>query len=186
MRESEAYIQFCENNFRRPVDVFKMWESSIPELPPIGVMIWRGHPEPGCLTAVTYGLSRMRKKEWIKAAPEMMIRLDTDNIQWALGMAYLVEAFREEKSFGWQTVLTMEEPIADESEMRGFFTFAPPLIEGEVAEYQRGNDIPIILSGFYPIYLGERDILPLMGLKAFWHHELYDPFSVTRPDLSKL
>jgi len=185
MTPQQQYLEFCERNFGRPVDDIRVWKSSNPQLPDVAALIWRDHPEIGTLTAVSYGLSLMEKDEWVKGKPELMIRLDTDSLNWPLAMAYFIDAFREEKSFRYLTILTMDEKISDESGMQGFFTFGPPVIEGESSTFVRENELPINLIGFYPIYLGERELLPQVGLDAFWNHPDYDMFSVTRLDMSQ-
>jgi hypothetical protein len=49
--------------------------------------------------------------------------------------------------------------------MRGFFTFAPPVAKPEEMTFPSGHGLPIHLTGFYPIYIEERELLPRIGLR---------------------
>ena len=138
------------------------------------------------MTVVTYGLSLMHQKEWIKGRPELMLRLATTDEAWGFAAAAFINMFREEKTFQYQTILTTDQPIVPGTQLRGFFTFAPPLAKPEVMTFSSTDGLPIHLTGFYPIYFEERDLLPRIGLEAFWHHESYDPCSTSRPNLAKI
>jgi len=173
--EGVEFLKFCERNFHARVGQIRVLPSSKKGLPDISTFIWHGCPEPGMMTAVSYGLSLAQKKEWIKGRPELMLRLETRDEAWALALAAFIDMFREEKTFQYQTILTTDEPLVPGSDMRGFFTFAPPLADPEVMTFPSTHGLPINLTGFYPIYIEERELLPKMGLEAFWHHESYDP-----------
>ncbi len=180
MNQKKQYLEFCEKNFGKKVDDIRVWRSSDPDLPDVSVLIWQDCPEPGIMTAVSYGLSLMKHTEWTKGRPELMIRLETEDITWALSMAYFIDSFRKEKIFKYLTILTMDEKISDESEMRGFLVFGPPLIDGEDMDFPT-DDIPIKFAGFYPIYLEEAKAIQKYGLEAFWRRDDYDIYSVNRP-----
>jgi hypothetical protein len=184
--EGVEFLKFCERNFGARVGPIHVLPSSRTGLPDISTFIWHGCPEPGIMTVVSYGLSLMQKKEWIKGRPELMLRLETNDERWGLAVAAFIDMFREEKTFQYQTILTTDQPLVPGSEMRGFFTFAPPLAEPEEMTFSSAHGLPIHLTGFYPIYIEERELLPKTGLEAFWHHERYDPCSTTRPNLAKI
>ena len=184
--EGIRFLEFCEANFGGKPSTIHVLPSSKPGLPDISTFIWHDNPEPGIMTVVSYGLSLMRKKEWIKGRPELMLRVESKDEKWGFAVAAFIDMFREEKSFVYQTILTIDEPLTTESEMKGFFTFAPALSEPEKMTFSDTDGLPIHLSGFYPIYIEERDLLPRIGLEAFWKHERYDPMSVSRPNLAKL
>jgi len=42
--------------------------------------------------------------------------------------------------------------------------------------------LPINLTGFCPIYLEERELIPKVGLEAFRHHDQFDFLTPTRPN----
>jgi hypothetical protein len=184
--EGVEFLEFCERNFSAKVGSIHVLPSSKGGLPDISTFTWHNCPEPGLMTVVSYGLSLMRKKEWIKGRPELMLRLETKDEAWGFAVAAFIELFREEKTFQYQTILTTDEPVVSGTQMRGFFTFAPPLAGSEEMTFSSTESLPIHLTGFYPIYLEERDLLPRIGLEAFWHHDSYDPISITRPNLAKI
>jgi hypothetical protein len=184
--EGVEFLKFCEQNFGAPVGPIHVLPSCRKELPDISIFIWHGCPEPGIMTVVSYGLSLMQKKQWIKGRPELMLRLETKDETWGFAVAAFIHMFREEKTFQYQTILTTDDPVVPGTEMRGFFTFAPPLAQPEQMTFSSAHRLPILLTGFYPIYLGERELLPKIGLEAFWHHESYDPMSTSRPNLAKV
>jgi hypothetical protein len=45
---------------------------------------------------------------------------------------------------------------------------------------------PSTINQEYPVYLEERELLPRIGLEAFWHHEQFDFLNPTRPNLAKI
>jgi len=184
--EAVEFLKFCERNFGAQGTLIRVLPSSQAGLPDISTFIWHGCPEPGMMTVVSYGLSLMQKKEWVKGRPELMLRLETKDEAWAIAVASFIHLFRQEKSFRYQTILTTDEPVVPGTEMRGFFTFAPPLSDSEKMTFSSSEGLPINLTGFYPIYIEERELLPRIGLEAFWHHESYDPCSTTRPNLAKI
>jgi hypothetical protein len=184
--EGVEFLKFCERNFGVDVDSIHVLPSSNKGLPDISTFIWHDTPEPGIMTVVSYGLSLMRKKEWIKGRPELMLRLETKDEAWGFAVAAFIHSFREEKTFRYQTILTTDEPLIPGTQMKGFFTFTPFLTKPEVMTFPSAEGLPIHLTGFYPIYFEERELLPRIGIEAFWHHESYDPCSISRPNLAKI
>ena len=180
------FLKFCERNFGIQPSSIHVLPSSKKGLPDISTFIWHDNPEPGMMTVVSYGLSLMHKKEWIKGRPELMLRLETNDKAWGFAVAAFIDMFREEKTFQYRTILTTDDPIAPGTQMRGFFTFAPPLAKPEVMTFSSADGLPIHLTGFYPIYFEERELLPKIGLEAFWHHPNYDPCSTSRPNLAQI
>jgi hypothetical protein len=184
--EGIAFLEFCERNFGGQPGSIHVLPPTNSALPKITTFIWHDCPELGIMTVVSYGLSLMHKPEWTKGRPELMLRIETNDEAWGFAVAAFIDAFREEKSFVYQTILTMDQPLVPGSEMRGFFTFAPPLSEPEVMTFESAEGLPIHLSGFYPIYLEERELLPKVGLEAFWKHEQFDFLNPNRPNLAKI
>src|SRR5215475_1871082 len=163
--EGVEFLKFCERNFGASVGPIHVLPSPRKELPDISIFFWHDCFEPGIMTVVSYGLSLMRKREWIKGRPELMLRLETKDETWGFAIAAFIHMFREVKTFQYQTILTTDDPVVPGTEMRGFFTFTPALAKPEVMTFSSAHGLPIHLTGFYPIYLEERDLLPRMGLE---------------------
>jgi hypothetical protein len=184
--EGVEFLKFCERNFGAKVGSIHVLPSSNRALPDISMFIWHDCPEPGVMTVISYGLSLMRKPEWVRGRPELMLRLETKDEAWGFAVAAFIDMFREEKTFTYQTILTTDNPVVPGTEMRGFFTFGPPVAKPEEMTFASAEGLPINLTGFYPIYLEERELLPRIGLEAFWHHEQFDFLNATRPNLAKI
>ncbi len=183
MDERKLFLDFCASNFGRAADALRAWDPAVEGDDPITVLIWNDTPEVGLLTAVTYGLSKVGHDEWYMGRPELMVRVDSEDPAWPLAIAYFADAFRGELPFEYGTVLCLDEPIAEDSSMCGFLLFAPPLVEGEEMTCETGDELPIQLTGCYPVYEGEAAVIK-EDFEGFWNREDYDIFSVTRPDVS--
>jgi len=181
MDPKKVFREFCRENFGGEPDAEQIWET---DSDPVEIWMWRDSPIEGLMTAVTYGLSTAGHDEWYFALPELMLRVETEDVAWALALALLVEQGRGRLSFEDGSVFAFEEPLAADSHMSAFFLFGPPLVEGEEGTCDLGeDDVPIQLTGCYPIYEGESALVEA-NLKDFWGREDYDMFSVERPDLS--
>ena len=93
--EGVEFLKFCERNFGSRVGPIHVLPSTTKGLPDISIFFWHGCPEPGMMTVVSYGLSLIRKKEWIKGRPELMVRLETKDQAWGLAVAAFIDMFRE-------------------------------------------------------------------------------------------
>jgi hypothetical protein len=151
---------------------------------PVSVMFWRDFPEKGTLTSVTYGLSEANHPDWKYGKPEIILSLDTADESWGIGTAIFASDFQGKKSFTYGSVFTTDVPISRESEMTGFFVFAPSFLEQDEATIQL-PDCKIHLSGMYPIYKEEVDVFNEIGLENFWHHSNFNMYDVNRKRVSK-
>ena len=146
---------------------------------PVSVLFWHDLPEEGFMTAVTYGLSERDHPDWKNGKCELMLSLKTKDQDWGYAMAVFANSFGGEKSFTYGSVFTTDDPLSKESEMRGFFVFAPAILERNDAVLQM-PDYKIFLNGMYPIYKEEIAVFNEIGLKEFWHHENFKMYDVNR------
>lgn len=65
-------------------------------LPRVMVMGYRGLPQPGMCTAVTYGVSLAAHEEWQIGKPELTITVASDDESWGLAVGVLAEQLRGE------------------------------------------------------------------------------------------
>ena len=147
--------------------------------PSVSVLIWYDIPEEGYMTAVTYGLSESNHPDWKYGKPELMLSLHTKDKDWGISMAVFANSFAGEKSFTYCSVFTTDIPISKESDMCGFFVFAPSILEREQAQVHM-PDYTVNISGMYPIYMEEVAVLEEIGLEKFWHHDNFDMYNVNR------
>lgn len=138
-------------------------------------------PEPGFLTAITYGLSLATQPEWRLGKPELILSVRSHDEMWARAMGYIAEQMRLTCRFSYGDTIGFGARPSQESEMTAFVVFAPAAIDRPNAlGIEVGDDLPINLTGFYPIHQSEREFITANGLEAFWklHWDMYD---VTRP-----
>ena len=146
---------------------------------PVSVFFWHDFPEKGTMTAITYGLSEKSHPDWKNGRCELTLSLDTKDKDWGFAMATFASSFAGKKSFTYGSVFTTDLPLSEESEMCGFFVFAPSFLERNQAILQL-PDYKIFLAGMYPIYKEEVAVLDEIGLEKFWHHNNFDMYNVNR------
>ena len=136
-------------------------------------------PEPGLLTAVTYGLSLADHSEWRFGKPELSICVRSSDLIWARTMALIAEQLRSQCPFSYGNTLNFDEPISKDSALDGFAIFAPLAIERDDAKVDVGDKLPIHIVGCYPTHSSERRFIGEKGLEAFWELD-WDPYDVSR------
>lgn len=145
--------------------------------PPVSVFVYRDTPEPGMMTGITFGISLYDHEKWVHSRPEMMVSLETQDIDWLNYLGYFGISFRGEKTFSYGDVFTTDEPLASDTKMDGFFIFAQSLLEPDGAVIQL-KDYKVILGQMYPIYQAELSLYQKLGVQGFIQQEgldVYDP-----------
>ncbi|WP_052947844.1 suppressor of fused domain protein [Aneurinibacillus tyrosinisolvens] len=179
---AEIFLERLEDLFGE-ADVIRKIDSNDGNTP-IHVFFYYNLPEEGMLTSVTYGLSEGNHPEWKNGRPEIILTLETQDENWGLATAYFASQFRGEKSFSYASLFTLDTPISNESEMIGFFVFAPSIVDSENSVIKMPGK-PINLVGMYPIYKEEIALYQSIGLEKFWHLENFDLYDVKRKNLGK-
>lgn len=157
------------------------WPSTHPGLPPLTVVSYEGFPEPGMLTAFTYGVSLTQDREDEDSRPELTISVRSAEPRWGWAVGYLAEQMRGSGHFEEGNVVNFDERPAAESEMTAFLLHHPLTLRWE--DYTRidvGDTLPITLLACIPIHDVERRFLLEHGEDAFWELD-WDPFDVRRP-----
>jgi len=150
----------------------------------VSVLFWHDLPEEGFMTAVTYGLSERNHPDWKNGKCELILTLNTKDKDWGIAMAVFANSFGGKKSFTYSSVFTTDIPLSKESEMCGFFVFAPAILEPKNAVLQMPG-YKIFLKGMYPIYECEVTVLNEIGLENFWHHDNFDMYNVNRKQIGR-
>lgn len=160
------------------------FESPLPGLPAVTALAYRDVPEDGHITGVTYGLSEVAHPEWRLGRPELIISVESTDIAWPLAAAELARGLRGDCPFAYGNVINFGAPVAEGSQMDAFVVFAPAILDREAfLGIDVGGPQPLNLAGLYPIHAAEGQVIEEIGLEAFWHHEGFDPYSVTRPPI---
>ncbi|MBO1627422.1 suppressor of fused domain protein [Bacillus arachidis] len=177
---AEAFIDRLEELFGE-VDVIKKINTKNGDIP-IHVFFYRDLPEEGMMTSITYGLSEANHPNWKNGKPEIILTLETQDESWGLATAYFASQFKGEKNFSYGSLFTLDTPISKESEMVGFFVFAPSILSKEYSEIKTPEG-SIHLVGMYPIYSEEIKLYQTIGLEQFWRREGFDLYNVKRKKL---
>lgn len=175
------YLDHLDSIFQREPEFFPL-ESKIPHAPQVVCLTYRAIPEPGYVTGFTYGLSEVTHPEWRLGRPELTISVRSTDFRWALAVADMANKLRGQCPFCYGDIVNFREKVSDDSDMSAFFAFAPSILEKQDFEYiDIGGPQPINITGMYPMYDSERDVLKEIGLERFWHHPNFDLYDVCRP-----
>jgi hypothetical protein len=147
--------------------------------PPISVFVYRNVPDEGMITGVTYGLSLVPYPAWKFSRPEIIVSVQSLQLDWPLAASTFVASFRGKKTFQYGDVFTTDLPLAPDTKMDGFLVFAQSILPQEFVSVEM-NDYKIHFSQFYPIYRSELSAYNKLGLEGFWKHPGFDMYDVTR------
>ncbi|GII05358.1 suppressor of fused domain protein [Planobispora takensis] len=164
---------------RKPT--FTPFPSTKPGLRGITAIVYRDHPEPGFITGLTYGLSLSGHPAWRRSTPELCITVRSADDAWAWAIAHLAERLRGgECHFGYGDIIGFGERVSEDSGMDSFALFAPAALEqDDFLGVDVGEELPVNITGCYPIHSSERRFIQDNGVKAFWELD-WDPYDVTR------
>ena len=155
--------------------------STSPELGGVTVISYDGVPEPGMLTAFTYGLSLAQHPDWRLGKPELAISVRSLDFAWVHAVGGLAETLRGECAFAYGDTIDAREPVAPDSALDAFVVFAPAVLgSGDYLGIDVGDGLPVNIQGVYPIHRSELAYMREHGLEAFWNTD-WDPYDVRRP-----
>ncbi|HZN69303.1 MAG TPA: suppressor of fused domain protein [Tepidisphaeraceae bacterium] len=186
---AEIYLEHVESLCGREATSFHKLPPTRPGLGALSCALFEGVPEPGYLTAATLGLSLADHPEWKFGKPELMICVNSTDPAWAMAITDIAEQHRGDFTFSYGQTINFNARISPDSEMSGFFLFAPSFPTRAFQQEETKVVLPattVHLKGMYPMYDGEIDLYRRLGLERFWKLDGFDPWDVRRPDLSKL
>jgi hypothetical protein len=146
--------------------------------PVVHVLYFAHTPKRGLMTAVTCGLSNTRHPHWNETKPELVITMNSPNLGWGLGAAWVGSLFFDEKRFHYGDLFKLDDPISEESAMNAFLLFAPSFPKAK--EPFLLPDRTIHLVGIYPLHSDEVDVYREIGLEKFWKHPDFDSYDPKR------
>ncbi|MBG0820056.1 suppressor of fused domain protein [Planomonospora sp. ID91781] len=160
---------------------FTPFRSTRPGMRDVTAIVYRDLPEPGFVTGLTYGLSLSGHPAWTRSTPELCISVRSADDAWAWAVAYLAERLRGgDCHFAYGDTFGFGERVSGESDMDAFVLSAPIGLDREdFLGIDVGDDLPVSITGCYPIHSSERRFIQENGLKAFWDLD-WDPCDVTR------
>lgn len=151
--------------------------------PPLHVFSYQDTPEPGSLTAFTYGLSLVPHSSWKFGRPELVISVSSQDLAWALAMGEIAYRLRGQCPFCYGNTIRFGTAVSDESEMSAFVVFAPTIMDRNEATVEL-TQWKIHVAQLYPIYEKEVSFIESDGLQAFFSHAGVDYTDVRRPLLT--
>ncbi len=176
----ERYLEHLDKIFKVEPEFFSN-ESTIQELKGVTSIVYRDIPEKGMITALTYGLSLVNHPDWKLSRPELIISVDSEDMAWGDVVSCIANKLRGNCPFSYSNTINFRDKISNSSEMDAFFVFAPSTIERkDFLNIDVGLDYKISISGLYPIYASEMELIAKWGLEKFWHHPEFDNYSVSR------
>lgn len=160
--------------------LFHPVDSTRPGLKGVTTITYANVPEPGLLTAFTYGLSLAHHPQWRLGKPELCLCVRSADVIWARAMAFTAEQLRGDCAFAYGDTISFGDMISPESTMNAFVIFAPSILDrSDFLGIDVGDDLPINICGCYPIHESERLYIRSRGLESFWKLE-WDPYDVRR------
>jgi hypothetical protein len=146
----------------------------------VTAIVYPEMPEPGFLMAVTYGLSLAEHPQWVHAKPELCVCVESTDVNWAMAVAFIAEQLRGEAAFAYGETIDFGGPMSTESPMSSLVCFAPAVLEpADYLGIDVGDDLPINITGCYPLHDAEREYIATHGLEQFWEQD-WDPFDINR------
>ena len=180
MTPIEKYLQHLDNIFQVEPEFYK--ENSL-DKGHTGVtnIVYKNIPEKGMTTALTYGLSTVKHKDWEYGRPELCISVESTNDAWAQIAGFLANQLRGKFPFCYGQTINFRGRISDDSDMDAFLIFAPSILDREdFLDVDIGLDYKINIAGLYPIYSSEFKKIDELGLEGFWKHPNFDLYNLKR------
>ncbi|WP_367871859.1 suppressor of fused domain protein [Luteolibacter sp. Populi] len=160
----EQYIEHIEDICGGEGRFFKITDEG--ENPPITVVAYDDVPEPGCVTAFSYGLSLPSHPKWIHSRPELVISVDSHDVSWPLALGEVIRTGRNKSAFIYGSIIHFGCRVSDESTMDSFLVYACTVLD-EKDQKLILHDQPIQLAQLYPIYSSEADVIEHVGPHRF-------------------
>ena len=85
--------------------------STRPGLHGVTVISYEGVPEPGMLTALTYGVSLATHPEWRLGKPELALSVRSLDPAWGYVLGHVAETLRCECPFAYGDTINLGEPV---------------------------------------------------------------------------
>ncbi len=181
INRAEIFLNYVETVFSKKASIYK-GEASQDEFVTPSVLVFNDIPERGFMTCITYGLSLVDHPKWNKKRrPELILTVNTNNLQWAFSIVDLISQLRGKFQFSYGQRINFDNPIVLDSNMTGFLFFAPTVLNPEeYLDIDIKAPFKICLTGVYPISNSEMKIIDKNGLEKFWKNEQLDILNVNR------
>lgn len=180
MTPVEKYLDHLDNVFQQEPLFFK--NNSLQDgVNGVTSIVYKDIPDPGFITALTYGLSLIKHPDWELGRPELCITVESTDMAWGRVVGYIANTLRGDCPFSYGQTINFNAKISDDSDMDAFLIFAPSILEKEdYLDIDIGTGYNINIAGLYPIYSSEIKVYDKIGFEDFWHHPQFDMYDVKR------
>ncbi|KFF02249.1 suppressor of fused domain protein [Chryseobacterium luteum] len=175
----QDFREYIERIFLQDPEIFA-FDSAIKTCAPVASFNYENVPEKDYITSITFGVSEFNNPEWTEGRPELMLTVQSTDMNWGKALAFIGAELIEEYNFEYGEVIHFGDQISKDSKMTSFFVFAPSILESDDYENIKIEDRNINLVALYPIYKEEEETIEAVGLEEFMNHPSYDMYSVTR------
>lgn len=175
----QDFREYIERIFLQDPEIFA-FDSAIKTCAPVASFNYENVPEKDYITSITFGVSEFNNPEWTEGHPELMLTVQSTDMNWGKALAFIGAELIEEYNFEYGEVIHFGDQISKDSKMTSFFVFAPSILESDDYENIKIEDRNINLVALYPIYKEEEETIEAVGLEEFMNHPSYDMYSVTR------
>jgi hypothetical protein len=177
----EKYMAHWDRVFNKEPEYYQN-ESNTSALPGVTSIIYRDVPEKGMTTALTYGLSLVEHSDWKMGRPELIITVNSTDINWGQAIGFMANKLRGDCPFSYSNRINFGIPISKDSDLNAFLVFAPSIFinKEEYLNIDIGLDYTISIAGMYPIYAEEMDFINARGLEYFLKQPGLDLYDVQR------
>ncbi|WP_035850558.1 suppressor of fused domain protein [Kitasatospora azatica] len=131
-------------------------------------------PEPGCLTAFSYGLSLADRSDPDSAGRELVLTGRTDDPGWATVPATVVAALRGRCPFDHGQAIGSARRLVPSTDLNSLVV-AEPVIGGgsesirlDLSDPDTAQADPVEILGVYPVFDYEREYVTEHGFEALW------------------
>lgn len=180
----DKYMAHLDKIFQIKPEYFKE-KSQIKGLPGVTTIVYKDIPEKGMITGVTYGLSLVKHADWQLGRPELIITVNSNEVSWAKVAGFLANNLRGECPFSYSNTIKFGNKVSNDSNMDAFLVFAPAILnKNDATNIDIGLDYRINISGLYPIYTAEAELIETIGLEKFWKHPDFNMYDINRKPIT--
>src|SRR3954464_10945919 len=116
---AERFLDHLDRIFQQE-PAFYQEDSLIEGVPGVTAIVYTDIPEKGYITALTYGLSLVKHKDWKLGRAELCISVESPDINWGKVVAFIANKLRGEFPFSYGQSIDLGEPVSADSRMDAF------------------------------------------------------------------
>jgi hypothetical protein len=136
------------------------------DAPSVSLAYWNGIPESGFLTGSTLGLSASQRWKAGTEAPELIISIKSERLEWMFAALEVAVQGIAKLSFNLGDYIDFGSAIAPDTAMSAFLV-VPQMVLPEEYDIIKSERGPIVLRQLVPIYSAELRVIRAQGAGLF-------------------